>query len=125
MHGIGKDNALGFDACQNIERAGEVTASDLAARHALRIYRALGDETRLRMIRLLARRGEMGCAELAETLGLSRPTLSHHTRILQDCELIEVRREGAHRFYRLRWDVLRHYAPAAVDGLAGQDPIGD
>ena len=80
----------------------------------VRIYRALGDMTRLRMLRLLADRDEMGCEELAGKLGLSRPTLSHHTRILHDCRLIDVRREGAHRYYRLRRDVLERYAPELI-----------
>jgi len=101
-----------------------VTQPDPVARQAARLYRALGDETRLRMVRLLAGRTEMGCAELAQALGLSRPTLSHHTRILQDCDLIEVRREGAHRFYRLRWEVVRRYAPGAVEGLPEPGPPG-
>ena len=86
-------------------------ASGTGERELVRVYRALGDPMRLRIVRLLAARGEMGCAELAEALGLSRPTLSHHTRILQDCDLIEVRRAGVHRYFRLRVEVLRRFAP--------------
>lgn len=88
--------------------------TDDAEWQLVRVYRALGDVMRLRMLRLLAARGEMGCEELAGALGLSRPTLSHHTRILHDCRLIDVRREGAHRYYRLRRDVLERYAPEVV-----------
>ena len=91
--------------------------SDGAERELVRVYRALGDIMRLRMVRLLATREEVGCAELAGALGLSRPTLSHHTRILHDCGLIDVRREGAHRYYRLRRDVLERFAPEVVADL--------
>ena len=98
---------------------------DPQARELVRVYRALGDEMRLRMLRLLAARGEMGCADLAAELKLSRPTLSHHTRILQDCDLIQVRRAGAHRFYRLRREVLERFAPQVLAGIeppAGSQP---
>ncbi|MEW6048112.1 MAG: metalloregulator ArsR/SmtB family transcription factor [Bacillota bacterium] len=85
----------------------------------VRVYRALGDLTRLRMVRLLLARGEMGCAELAEALNLSRPTLSYHTRMLQLCRLVDVRREGAYHYYRLRLDTLQRFAPE----VARLDPL--
>lgn len=80
----------------------------------VKVYRALADPMRLRLVRLLAARDEMGCAELAGALGLSRPTLSHHTRVLHDCRLIDVRRQGPYHFYRLRRETLARFAPEVL-----------
>lgn len=108
---------MDFDACRNVEKPNAAQSSFGAERELVRIYRALGDIMRLRMVRLLATREEMGCAELAGELGLSRPTLSHHTRILHDSGLIDVRREGPYRYYRLRRDVLKRFAPEVIADL--------
>lgn len=86
-------------------------------RELVRVYRALGEPTRLAIVRLLAQREEMGCAELAGALNLTRPTLSYHTRILEESGLIDVRREGAFRFYRLNRAAVEEWAPAVLKGL--------
>ena len=78
---------------------------------AVKIYRALGDATRYRIVRMLAESEELGCADLLAAFRLSAPALSHHTRILQECGLITVRKEGPYHFFRLRRDYLEHYAP--------------
>lgn len=91
-----------------------------------RVYRALADPMRLRILRMLADDGELGCAAIAERLGFSRPTLSHHTRILAEASLIDVRREGRYRYYRLRRSTLERYAPALLEpGEADTGGDGD
>ena len=85
-----------------------------------KIYHALGEPNRLRILGLLASQDEMGCTELAERMALSRPTLSHHTNVLQECGLIDVRKEGKAHFMRVRRDELTRYAPAAL-GLGGTE----
>ncbi|MDI3299300.1 MAG: helix-turn-helix domain-containing protein [Bacillota bacterium] len=85
-----------------------------------RVYRALADPMRLRILRMLAGSEELGCAAIAGTLGFARATLSHHTRILAEAGLIDVRREGRYRYYRLRRERLERYAPALL-GPAGQE----
>jgi DNA-binding transcriptional ArsR family regulator len=52
------------------------------------IFRALGEQTRFAMARLLAR-APMTSAELAEKLGLTRPTVSHHVVLLREAGLLE------------------------------------
>ena len=59
---------------------------------AVRVFRALGDCTRYKIVRLLVQRGEMGCSELHAAFPLSAPCMSHHTRILQECGLIGLRK---------------------------------
>jgi DNA-binding transcriptional ArsR family regulator len=50
---------------------------------------------------------ELACSALEDTLNVSKPTISYHTKILVQAGLIAVRKEGRHFFYTLRRDVLR------------------
>lgn len=58
-----------------------------------RIFKAIGDENRLRIIVALAEQ-PYGVCDLARHLGLSQPTLSHHLKILRDTGLVKGEREG-------------------------------
>lgn len=78
---------------------------------AVRIFRALGHPTRYRIVRMLLERGEVACSELNETLPLSAPALSHHFKVLEECGLMEVRREGAYHFFRLNAHRLEQTVP--------------
>ena len=67
----------------------------------LNIFRAIGEETRLRIMALLTR-GELTVSELTQILGQSQPRVSRHLKILADAQLVERHREGAWIFYRGR-----------------------
>ena len=49
---------------------------------------------------------ERAVGELVEKLDVSQPAISFHLRILRENGLVEVRREGRHRFYQARRDRL-------------------
>jgi ArsR family transcriptional regulator, arsenate/arsenite/antimonite-responsive transcriptional repressor len=57
-------------------------------------YRALGDDTRLRILQLLATEGEHTVTELAERLSLSQPLLSWHLRRLRRAGVVKTVRVG-------------------------------
>lgn len=76
-------------------------------RQAVRVFRALGDPTRYRIVQLLAKREEVACRELAKRFRLSAPALSHHFRVLQECGLLRVRKDGPYHYFRLNRAVLR------------------
>ncbi len=80
-------------------------------RDAVKIFKALGDVTRYRIVCTLLDRDEVACSELNETLPLSAPALSHHFRVLEECGLMEVRREGAYHFFRLNVGRLEQVVP--------------
>jgi ArsR family transcriptional regulator len=61
--------------------------------------RALADQTRLRIMRLLAHM-ELAVGELAQVLGQSQPRVSRHVRILCDAGLAERRKEGSWVFLK-------------------------
>ena len=65
-----------------------------------RQLKALGDETRLRMVALLAH-GELCVCHLESGLELPQPTVSRHLGILRMAGLVEARRNGTWVFYRL------------------------
>jgi len=57
-------------------------------------YRALGDDTRLRVLQLLATEGEHTVTELAVLLHLSQPLLSWHLRRLRRAGVVKTVRVG-------------------------------
>lgn len=69
----------------------------------LRLHRALGDETRLRILRLLRDR-DLYLTEIAQLLELSKPTIKHHLAQLRAAGLVTVTEEGAVTYYSLRRD---------------------
>lgn len=64
------------------------------------VYRALADETRLRILSLL-RDGEVCVCHLQGSLRLPQPTISRHLAYLRKARLVEARRDGVWMHYRL------------------------
>jgi DNA-binding transcriptional ArsR family regulator len=86
------------------------------------LYRALGDETRLRAIGLLAEVGPMPVGELSTRVGLSQPLISWHLRILRLAGLIDTRRQGREVICRLRtaaFEELHETEARLIGGTAG------
>jgi DNA-binding transcriptional ArsR family regulator len=88
---------------------------------AVRVFRALGDCTRYKIVRLLVERGELGCSELHAAFPLSAPCMSHHTRILQECGLIGLRKDGAYHFFHARAETIRLFSPNLLKLAPGGD----
>jgi DNA-binding transcriptional ArsR family regulator len=72
----------------------------------LRLHRALGDDTRLRILRLLRDR-DWYLTEIAERLELSKPTIKHHLAQLRAAGLVTLIEEGGLSYYSLRRDRLK------------------
>jgi ubiquinone/menaquinone biosynthesis C-methylase UbiE len=79
----------------------------------LAALRAAGEETRLRILSLLAE-GELNVSDLTDILGQSQPRISRHLKLLAEAGLIERHREGAWAFFHL---AERGAIGAAVKGL--------
>ena len=69
----------------------------------VRLHRALGDETRLRILKLLAGQ-DLYLTEIAQQLELSKPTIKHHLALLRAAGLLTVVESGAVIYYSLRRD---------------------
>jgi ArsR family transcriptional regulator len=64
------------------------------------IFRLLGDETRIKILYLLAHR-ELCVCDLASLLEMSLPAVSHHLRLLKALRLVKYRRDGKMVYYSL------------------------
>ena len=76
------------------------------------LYRLLGDEARLRLLRVLAgKHGRLNVTELTSVLGIAQSGVSRHLRLLKEAGLVVEERGGGFSFYRL--------SPALLDGGFG------
>ena len=73
--------------------------------NVLRLHRALGDATRLRILKLLAEK-DLYATEMAEILELSKPTITHHLAQLRVAGLVTAIEAGAVIYYHLRRERL-------------------
>lgn len=74
-----------------------------AAEQLARVFRALGDPTRIRLLSLIAAHpgGEACICDLTVPVGLSQPTVSHHMKQLTDAGLVTREQRGRWAFYRV------------------------
>lgn len=98
----------------------------------LLFFKALADETRLKIVGLLADTAYSGEA-LAERLDLKPATVSHHLARLAEAGLVDAQMDGHAKLYRLRLDVVhglagrllaRETLPAAAERLLAQAEPG-
>jgi DNA-binding transcriptional ArsR family regulator len=98
------------------------TPGEADLRRLRALYRALGDETRLRVIGLLAEVGPLPVTELSIRVGLSQPLISWHLRILRLAGLIDTQRQGRTTICRLRtaaFEELHDAEARLIGGTAG------
>ncbi len=69
----------------------------------LHLFKALADQTRLRLIAIL-QLGEFTVQELVQVLGMGQSRISRHLKILLDAGVVRVKREGTWAYYRLQVD---------------------
>ncbi len=73
---------------------------DHGVRSLTKLFRALGDETRLRIVALLAH-GELCVCHIEKALELSQPNVSRHLGILRMAGVVDARRDGTWVYYKL------------------------
>lgn len=66
-----------------------------------RLFRALGDATRLRIIELLLEEGELHQMEIVRRLGATQARISEHMVCLTWCGFVQTRVEGRRTLYRV------------------------
>ena len=101
-----------------------------------RVFKALADPTRRRVLELLRQR-PMTAGELSEHFPVSKPTMSAHFNVLREADLIEAHKQGVTISYRLRLSVLEdallgfaqtfgigsaHISPATVSAPGEETP---
>jgi SAM-dependent methyltransferase len=81
-------------------------------KEASALYRLLGDEARLRLLRVLDK-DRFNVKELTGILGLAQSGVSRHLGLLKDADLVVEERDGAYSFYRLS-PALRDHTPGPL-----------
>ncbi|MBB5219829.1 ArsR family transcriptional regulator [Treponema rectale] len=72
------------------------------------ICRALGDENRLQIIKMLTG-GELCACKILDAFNITQPTLSHHMKILAECNLINSRKEGKWTYYSINRKTISEF----------------
>jgi ArsR family transcriptional regulator len=100
-----------------------MTTSGLESMSALLAgLRAAGEETRLRVLALLAE-GELSVSDLTDILGQSQPRISRHLKLMAEAGLVERHREGAFAFFRLSEKGGEGIASVIAGRLDPADPV--
>lgn len=66
--------------------------------------KALADETRQGILKLLQQRGELCVSDIVDAFDSSQPTISHHLRLLRNAGLVTARKQGKLVVYALDQD---------------------
>ncbi|WP_100404687.1 ArsR/SmtB family transcription factor [Bacillus solitudinis] len=86
------------------------------------IFKALSDETRLKIAYSLLQEGELCVCDVANIIGATMATVSHHLRHLRNLGIAKSRKEGKLVFYSLDDDHVRMLVQTAViHGKGGND----
>lgn len=81
------------------------------------VFKALADPTRLRIVNMLAKHGELCVCKIVERLGMGQPAVSHHLGKLRQTGLLRARRQGQWMYYSLDTRVLRAGPLAMLDRI--------
>ena len=92
------------------------------------VFDVLADDTRRAIVARLNQpasdggsgSAELSVGELVEAVGATQPTVSKHLKVLRDADIVRVREEGQHRYYRLNPEGLSSVA-AWVGDIVGRD----
>lgn len=81
------------------------------SKQAVKVFKALADPTRYIIIKLLVKKGEMGCMDFDQAFPYSKSAMSHHYRILENANLISSRKDGQHVQFSINRETLDRFLP--------------
>ncbi|MGH3669415.1 MAG: ArsR/SmtB family transcription factor [Pseudonocardiaceae bacterium] len=89
-----------------------------------RLFKAMGDPVRLRLLSLIASHagGDACVCDLSGVFELTGPTISHHLKVLREAGLISGERRGTWIYYRIEPDALRRLSAVLVPDVAVAGP---
>jgi ArsR family transcriptional regulator len=90
--------------------------SDHRAAELSRVFKAIADPVRLRLLSLIASHadGEACVCDLTAAFDLTGPTISHHLKVLREAGLIDGERRGTWVYYRVVPSALRALSEALL-----------
>jgi ArsR family transcriptional regulator len=96
-----------------------------------KVFKALGDPVRLRLLSMIASRagGEVCVCDLTPAFDLSQPTISHHLKLLRQAGLIDCERRGTWVYYWLVPETTDRLAALLARPVSeqerGRGPVGE
>lgn len=107
---------VGIAACCSPLTGGVL--DDESAQRLARVFKALGDPTRVRLVSLIAAAddAEACICDLTDPVGLSQPTVSHHMKLLVEAGLVTREQRGKWAYYRLVDDTFEALRKAVTVG---------
>lgn len=93
-------------------RSNPYTTKDL-----IKMMKLMGDESRFRLMELISKEKPMMGKELAEALGVSTPTISHHIEQLKEAGLINEERQKQYKYYTLQKENMRKFLETVKQSL--------
>jgi DNA-binding transcriptional ArsR family regulator len=89
-----------------------MTEETVEVRQAVKVYKALGEPTRLKIAMMLTEESNLCCSDIGSKLeSVAGSTLSHHLKQLTDCGLLNLRKDGTYIYYSVNREMARKYAP--------------
>ena len=106
VHHCDLDEPSKFES--DLKNASDTYLEEFKFRKHARIFNAIGDEKRLKILMLLEIREMCNC-ELTAALGLTQPNLTYHIKKLENAGLLDSRREGKYIYYAFKDRSLAEY----------------
>ncbi|MFB9325130.1 ArsR/SmtB family transcription factor [Paenibacillus aurantiacus] len=83
---------------------------------AVKIYKALGEPTRLKIALLLMEEQNLCCSDINSKLeSVAGSTLSHHLKQLTEAGVLTLRKDGTYIYYSVNREVAEKYAPYLLE----------
>jgi len=82
----------------------------------VRVFKALSDGTRLRILDILLER-ECCVCEVMQVLGISQPSASRHLSILHDAGILKAKKQGIWMYYAVDHEGMPAYAQEIIKGV--------
>jgi len=86
------------------------------------ICKALVDENRVQIIKMLTG-GELCACKILDAFNITQPTLSHHMKILTDCNLVNSRKEGKWTYYSINCNKFSDFKSAVSEFTCKTSPV--
>ncbi len=90
---------------------------------AVKILKLVSEESKLRIMLLLAKKGPLTVTEIAATLDMNQSTVSHHFSLLRNADLVTTRRDGKNIYYDVNDPLWREMGKQFFDYLQKGDNI--
>ncbi|MCM3749270.1 metalloregulator ArsR/SmtB family transcription factor [Paenibacillus pasadenensis] len=88
-----------------------MTEDQAGVSQAVKVYKALGEPTRLNIV-LLLKEQNLCCSDILTKLEtVAHSTLSHHLKQLTECGVLNLRKDGTYKYYGVNREVALKYAP--------------